>query len=95
MTADEQYPQGWVASGRRKRKDNRMKLEALFWMIQYGIDLMMLGILAGILLKEVAKYRPDRSVAIALDDGRAVAVDSSGHVTVWDADGEVEKEIDV
>lgn len=51
MTADEQYPQGWVASGRRKRKDNRMKLEALFWMIQYGIDLMMLGILAGIYSK--------------------------------------------
>lgn len=36
-----------------------------------------------------------RSVAIALEDGRAVAVDSNGHVTVWDADGEVEKEIDV
>lgn len=37
----------------------------------------------------------DRAVGICLDDGRAVNVDSNGHITVWDAEGEVEKELDV
>jgi hypothetical protein len=36
-----------------------------------------------------------RAVTIALDDGRAVSVDSDGHVIVWDSDGEVQKELDV
>lgn len=32
---------------------------------------------------------------ITLIDGREVAVDTGGHITVWDKDGEVEKEFDV
>lgn len=35
------------------------------------------------------------AVTIALRDGRCVNVDNDGHVTVWDKDGEVEKEFDV
>jgi hypothetical protein len=41
------------------------------------------------------RFAEHRAVTIALDDGRAVNVDSGGHVTVWDADGEVEGELDV
>lgn len=35
------------------------------------------------------------AVSIRLKDDRCVNVDNDGHVTVWDADGEVEKELDV
>lgn len=37
----------------------------------------------------------DRAVSIVLDDGRAVQIESDGHITVFDSEGNVEMEMNV